>query len=210
MKVALALAASLGFGLVMSSCSSGPSATETAACNAILRITLPPGLGRPTEGSETGIALPANLNKNLIDSGDPTLTRYGRAIESSSGNDFVKAFEGARQNVEGLGPNEPSPIRRSGTPRDSPSAHLAAEEGRDSVRRWALVVAGLLLTERTAITAEPRAAHHLPRERETYSASSGSRSVGCPVAMARSQACTRRSLVRNSMNAAPGSSPMGN
>jgi len=38
----------------------------------------------------------------------------------------------------------------------------------------------------------------------------GSRSVGCPVAMARSQAWARRSLVRNSMNAVPGSSPMGN
>lgn len=48
----------------------------------------------------------------------------------------------------------------------SPSAQLAAEEGRDSVRRWALVAAGLLLTEWTTITAEPRAAHHLLRERE--------------------------------------------
>jgi hypothetical protein len=45
-------------------------------------------------------------------------------------------------------------------------AQLAAEEGRDSVRRWALVAAGLLLTEWTTITAEPRAAHHLRRERE--------------------------------------------
>jgi hypothetical protein len=34
----------------------------------------------------------------------------------------------------------------------SPSAQLAAEEGRDSVRRWALVAAGLLLTEWTTIT----------------------------------------------------------
>jgi hypothetical protein len=48
----------------------------------------------------------------------------------------------------------------------SSSAQLAAEEGRDSVRRWALVAAGLLLTEWTTITAEPRADHHLLRERE--------------------------------------------
>ena len=48
----------------------------------------------------------------------------------------------------------------------SPSAQLAAEEGRDSVRRGALVAAGLFLTEWTTIAAEPRAAHHLLRERE--------------------------------------------
>jgi hypothetical protein len=96
MKVVVALAASLGLGLVMTSCSSGPSATETAACNAILRITLPPGIGEPTEGSEIGIALPANLTENLIHSGDPTLARYGRAIASSSGKGFVKAFDGAQ------------------------------------------------------------------------------------------------------------------
>jgi hypothetical protein len=48
----------------------------------------------------------------------------------------------------------------------SPSAQLAAEEGRDSVRRWALVAAALLVTEWTTIAAEPRAAHHLLRERE--------------------------------------------
>jgi hypothetical protein len=48
----------------------------------------------------------------------------------------------------------------------SSSAQLAAEESRDSVRRWALVPAGLLLAIWTTITAEPRAAHHLLRERE--------------------------------------------
>ena len=96
MKVALAVAASLGIGLVMTGCSSGPSATETAACNAILRITLPAGIGEPTEGGEIGIAFPANLTENLIHSGDPTLARYGRAVASSSGEGLVKAFEGAQ------------------------------------------------------------------------------------------------------------------
>ena len=80
----------------MSSCSSGPSATETAACNAILRITLPPGIGKPMQGNEIGIGLPANLTEHLIDSGNSTLNRYGRAIASSSGKGFVKAFDGAQ------------------------------------------------------------------------------------------------------------------
>jgi hypothetical protein len=48
----------------------------------------------------------------------------------------------------------------------SPSVQLAAEESRNSVRRWALVAAGLLITIWPAITAKPRAAHHLLRERE--------------------------------------------
>jgi predicted acyltransferase len=48
----------------------------------------------------------------------------------------------------------------------SRSAQLAAEEGRDPVRRWALVAAALLIAEWTTITAEPRAVHHLFRERE--------------------------------------------
>jgi hypothetical protein len=43
----------------------------------------------------------------------------------------------------------------------SPSAHLAAEEGGDSVRRWAVVAARLLIAEWPTITAEPRVAHHL-------------------------------------------------
>ena len=47
-----------------------------------------------------------------------------------------------------------------------PLGELAAEEGRDSVRSWAFVAAGLLFTVWTTITAEPRAVHHLPRERE--------------------------------------------
>jgi len=92
----VALAASLGLGLVMASCSSEPSATETAACHAILKITLAPGIGESMEGTEIGIALPANLVENLIHSGDPTLTRYGRTIASASGKGFVKAFDGAQ------------------------------------------------------------------------------------------------------------------
>jgi hypothetical protein len=103
MKVAVALAASLGLGLVMTSCSSGPSATETAACNAILKITLPPGIGEPMKGSEMGIALPATLTENLIHSGDPTLIRYGRAIASASGKSFVKAFDGAQTECRKVG-----------------------------------------------------------------------------------------------------------
>ena len=96
MKAAVALTASLGLGLVMTGCSSGPSAIETAACKAVLRITLPPGIGEPMVGGEIGIALPANLTENLIHSGDPTLARYGRAIASSGGKGFVKAFDGAQ------------------------------------------------------------------------------------------------------------------
>lgn len=96
MKVAVALAVSLGLGLVMTSCSSGPSATETAACSAILKITLPPGIGEPREGKSVGIAIPANLIENLIHSGDPTLTRYGRTILSANGKGIVKAFDGAQ------------------------------------------------------------------------------------------------------------------
>jgi hypothetical protein len=103
MKVAVVLAASLGLGLIMTSCSSGPSATETAACNAILKITLPPGIGEPTEGSSIGIAVPANLVENLIRSGDPTLARDGRAIASISGNRFVKAFDGAQSECRKVG-----------------------------------------------------------------------------------------------------------
>jgi hypothetical protein len=80
----------------MSSCSSGPSATETAACNAILKITLPPGIGEPMEGSAIGIPLPANLTENLIHSGDPTLSHYGREIASAGGKGFVNAFDGAQ------------------------------------------------------------------------------------------------------------------
>lgn len=48
----------------------------------------------------------------------------------------------------------------------SASAQLAAEEGCDSVCRWALVAAGLFLPEWATITAEPGAAHHLLGERE--------------------------------------------
>ena len=96
MKVAAALAASLCLGLVTTSCSSGPSATETAACSAILKITLPPGIGESREGTNVGIAIPANLVENLIHSGDPTLTRYGHAIVSANGKGLVKAFDGAQ------------------------------------------------------------------------------------------------------------------
>jgi hypothetical protein len=96
MKVAVALAASLCLGLVTTSCSSGPSATETAACSAILKITLPPGIGESREGTNEGIAIPANLVEILIHSGDATLTRYGHAIVSASGKGFVKAFDGAQ------------------------------------------------------------------------------------------------------------------
>ncbi len=96
MKVAVALAASLGLGLVMTSCPSAPSATETAVCSAILKITLPPGIGESAATGEEGIALPVNLIENLIHSGDPTLSRYGRAIASANGKGFVKAFDGAQ------------------------------------------------------------------------------------------------------------------
>ena len=101
-------------------------------------------------------------------------------------------------------------LRRGSGGSMSLPAHFATEEGRDSVRRCVLVTARLLRSVRTTITAEPGAAHRLRREREDVPANSGSRSVGCPVAMARSQAWTRRSLVRSSMNTAPEISPMGN
>jgi hypothetical protein len=84
MKVAVALAASLWLGLVMTSCSNGLSATATAACSAILKITLPPAIGGSREGTNVGIAIPANLVENLIHSGDPTLARYGHAIVSAT------------------------------------------------------------------------------------------------------------------------------
>jgi hypothetical protein len=103
MKVAAVLAASLGLGLVMTSCSSGPNTTDIAACNAILKVTLPPGLGEPMNGSEIGIALPATLTKNLTHSGDPTLARYGRALTSASGKSFVKAFDGAQNECRKVG-----------------------------------------------------------------------------------------------------------
>jgi hypothetical protein len=96
MKVAVALAASLWLGLVMTSCSNGLSATATAACSAILKITLPPAIGGSREGTNAGIAIPANLVENLIHSGDPTLARYGHAIVSANGKGFVKAYDGAQ------------------------------------------------------------------------------------------------------------------
>jgi hypothetical protein len=92
----LALAAVVGLGLVMASCSRGPSATEAAACSAILKVALPPGIGESREGTSVGIAIPANLVENLIHSGDPTLTRDGRAIVSANGRGFVKAFDEAQ------------------------------------------------------------------------------------------------------------------
>jgi hypothetical protein len=96
MKAVVAIAASLGLGLVMTNCSNAPSATETAACTAIFKVTLPPGMGEPREGTSVGIAIPTNLVENLIHSGDPTLTRYGRAIMSANGKGFVNAFDGAQ------------------------------------------------------------------------------------------------------------------
>jgi hypothetical protein len=92
----------------MTSCSSGPSATEAAACSAILKITPPLGMGEPREGTSVGIAISANLIENLIH-GDPTLTRYGRAIVSANGRGFVKGFDGAQTEVGWLAPDEPAP-----------------------------------------------------------------------------------------------------
>jgi hypothetical protein len=47
-----------------------------------------------------------------------------------------------------------------------PSAQLAAEKGSNSIRRRALVVAWLFLIVWAPITAKPRTAHHLIRERK--------------------------------------------
>jgi hypothetical protein len=104
MKAAAGLAAVLGLGLVLASCASGPSATETAACAPILKVTLPPGAGGATEGMGEAIALPTKLVDNLIRSGDPTLTRYGRTMTNPGiGVGFVKAFIGARTECRKIG-----------------------------------------------------------------------------------------------------------
>jgi hypothetical protein len=97
MKVAVAVAAVVGLGLVAAGCSSGPSATETAACGAILKITLPFAVGGAGLGSNEAISIPTNLVESLIHSGDPTLAHYGRVMaKPGSSNGFVKAFNNAQ------------------------------------------------------------------------------------------------------------------
>jgi hypothetical protein len=104
MKVVVTLVAALGLGLVMTSCSSGPSATETAACGAILKITLPSGIGGSRESTNEAIAIPTKLVDDLIHSGDPTLTRYGRAMaHPGSSSSFVKDFNNAQAQCRMVG-----------------------------------------------------------------------------------------------------------
>lgn len=104
MKVGLAVAAVLGLGLMLTSCSSGPNPAETAACTPILKVTLPPGAGGTSEGTGEGMALPTKTVGNLIHSGDPTLSRYGRVMTNpGSGAHFVTAFLGAQAECRKIG-----------------------------------------------------------------------------------------------------------
>jgi hypothetical protein len=104
MKFVVVILAALCLGLVMTSCSSGPSATETAACDAILKITLPSGMGGFGESTNVAIAIPNKLVEGLIHSGDPTLTRDGRAMaRPGSGLGFVKDFNNAEAQCRMVG-----------------------------------------------------------------------------------------------------------
>lgn len=98
--VAATLVAALGFGLWLASCSSGLSASESAACGVILKVTIPTyGVG------EGGIGvLPKTTVESLIHSGNATLSRYGRSMthpESSTG--FASTVNGAQAECQKIG-----------------------------------------------------------------------------------------------------------
>jgi len=94
-------------GIFLTSCSSGPSESETAACALISQVALPPDLGQTggTEsGGEEGIALPDRLITNLTRSGNLTLVRAGDEIEHSlSGAELVHAVNSAKVECRKLG-----------------------------------------------------------------------------------------------------------
>jgi hypothetical protein len=104
MKAGAAFVAVIGLGLLIAGCSTGPSASETTACAPFLKVTLPAALGGAREGTNESIALRTSFVDNLIHSGNPTLTRYGRAMtRSESGSDFVNAVLGAQAECRRIG-----------------------------------------------------------------------------------------------------------
>ena len=106
MKVLVALML-LTAGLLMTSCSSGPSQIENAACGPILKLALPNGFGQSggtNSDGEEGIALPDQLITNLTQSGNSTLVRAGDEIKHSpSEAGFVDAVNSARVECRKLG-----------------------------------------------------------------------------------------------------------
>jgi hypothetical protein len=94
-------------GLLMASCSSGPSQSEKAACGPILKLALPNDLGQ-TGGTnsvgEEGIALPDQMITNLTHSGNSALVRAGDEIKHSpSDAEFVDAVNSAKVECRKLG-----------------------------------------------------------------------------------------------------------
>jgi hypothetical protein len=100
-KGVAALAVTLGLGLACAGCSSGPTVTEMVACAPILKLTVPSG--GATEGTNESIATPTKLAANLIHSGDPTLSAYGRTMTNSENGDFLNALRGAQTECRKIG-----------------------------------------------------------------------------------------------------------
>jgi hypothetical protein len=97
----------LTVGLLMTSCSGGPSQSERAACGPILKLALPFDLGE-TSGTnsvgEEGIALPDQLITNLTQSGNSTLVRAGDELNHSpSDARLVEAVDSAKFECRKLG-----------------------------------------------------------------------------------------------------------
>lgn len=97
----------LTVGLLMTSCSSGPTESEKAACGAVLELALPDDLGQ-TGGTnsvgEVGVALPDQLITNLTRSGNATLVRAGEQIRASpSDAQLVAAVNSAKVECRKLG-----------------------------------------------------------------------------------------------------------
>ena len=94
----------LVLGVLVAGCSTGPSSAETAACAAILKLSLPPGAGHTGEESVVSIGLPTNTKHNLINSGDPILTRFGRTMgKPDNGASFEQALPAAQAECRKLG-----------------------------------------------------------------------------------------------------------
>jgi hypothetical protein len=97
----------LTIGLLVASCSTGPTQSERAACGPILKLAFPHDLGQ-TGGTnsvgEVGIAVPDQLITNLTRSGNSTLVHAGDELRTSP-NDaaFVKAVKSAQVECRKLG-----------------------------------------------------------------------------------------------------------
>jgi hypothetical protein len=97
----------LTVGLLVASCSRGPTQSEKAACGPILELALPHDLGQ-TGGTnsvgEVGIAVPDQLIPNLTRSGNSTLVHAGDELRASpSDAAFVEAVNSAKAECRNLG-----------------------------------------------------------------------------------------------------------